>query len=262
MKRVRVHVIPEEGLQASVNDLTGQGSRRRPWLWLALLCWFLAGVIYRCNENSARAELPTVEWERRAAPPPAPLVNGANLMCVAPAPVVAPPPTPFGLLILDPATEQERRQVETAITGCAWADPRIADPFVALALLRLEQEADAPFGLLLSVWCRESSMRTQTRLGKRIRGDWHDGAPDSFGPFQLQRPFIAACGGDTDRADDPVWAANCYLSRVLLRLPGVDCPDTWRVAEARVANAPKYLPRGCRAESEHWKIRKEWRWPD
>lgn len=60
-------MIPEEGLQASVDDITGRGSRRRPWLWFVLVCWLLAGVLYRCHESSvravppARAELPTIE---------------------------------------------------------------------------------------------------------------------------------------------------------------------------------------------------------
>lgn len=176
------------------------------------------------------------------------------------APETHAPPRRLGVLLLDPVTDAERALVVRAIDGCQQTTRAVADPWLVLALARIEADAGAPPGMLLAAWCREASMRTVgARTGGPILGDWLDGVARAVGPYQLHAWFRAWCGGGPEQAADLIWSAECYLSRVLDTLPlTAECPNPWRVAEAWTANSPKYIPRGCAAKSQHWEILESW----
>lgn len=219
----------------------------------------------------ARAAPPVIEWDARpvgAPGPPAPphpvLYDGPAGQCqsVSDRPWwwVDETPSRLGALLYEEPTQAERALVETAIDGCAWTNRAVADPWLALALVRIEADAGAPPGLLLAAWCREASMRTQAVKGGPIRGDWHDGIADAVGPMQLHAWFRAWCGGSSVEAADLIWSATCYLSRILDQIHlAAACPEPWRAAEAWVANSPRYMPLGCRARSKHWETLEGWR---
>ena len=175
-------------------------------------------------------------------------------------------PDALGLLLEGGPNEDEARMVETAIDGCRQTNRRVADPWLVLALLRIEQDMELPRGILSATWCREASMRTEMSRGGPIRGDWRGGHPSSFGSFQLQRWFHDWCGISISQADDLITAARCYASRILVMLPKATtlCHDAaWPMAEAMTANAPRYrwgkgLRNPCLVKSEHWKIWESW----
>lgn len=172
------------------------------------------------------------------------------------------PPTRLGVILYEPVTRTERELVVRAIDGCRQTNRDVADPWLALALARIEADAGAPPGMLLAAWCREASMMTRGRSQRRIAGDIADGMATSFGPFQMQGWWLRWCGWSSDRRDDLLDAGTCYLARVHSLLPSAEseCGSgaAWRVAEALAANHPKYAPRGCAAESQHWEILESW----
>lgn len=146
------------------------------------------------------------------------------------------PPTHLGVLLQDPATEAERVEVATQIMKCKRSVTRVADPFMVLAMLRLETELGIPDearGLLGSAWCWEAAMRTKPRAGD----EGH-----SLGPFQMQAWLWGRCG--LPMRDDVVYdlpvAARCYWSLVTHFLDDGKCPGNVRRAEAMAANGMKY----------------------
>ena len=132
----------------------------------------------------------------------------------------------------------------------------MADPWLVLALVRLADESGAPSLMLAAAWCVESSMRTvSARDGGPIKGDLESGMWRARGPLQLHDWWAAWCGGLSSDRDDLVWSAGCYLRRVVAYLPQFSgCAEPWRVSEAMAANARSYAPRGCKAESKHWRV--------
>jgi hypothetical protein len=146
-------------------------------------------------------------------------------------------------------TQAERELVERQVAACSRRPGRRADVWGLLALWRLEAQLGVPEearGLLGATYCVEAgAMR-----GER-RGDWRDGVARAHGPLQLWPWAYRACGLVDGARDDLEAAARCYWSRVEARVGA--CAGSWRVAEAMVANAPRYASWGCRAESAHWR---------
>jgi hypothetical protein len=174
-------------------------------------------------------------------------------------------PERLGILLHDLPTQDEREVVVTAIDGCQQTNRRVADPWLALALLRLEADAGAPAGMLLAAWCREASMRTvSASTGGPIHGDVLDGVARAVGPMQMHGWWVRWCGWDRDRRADLLDSATCYLRRIVDQLDEAESEcgagdAAWRVAEALAANAPRYASHGCDARSEHWRILESWR---
>lgn len=162
------------------------------------------------------------------------------------------PPTHLGVLLMDAATPDESAEVTFQIQQCSRRVTRVADPFMVLALLRLEQDLGAPKGVLASAWCWETAMRPVP-----VRGD----AGASHGFFQMQGWFWDACGlpmVDRVTLDLPM-AATCYFSRVQQYLDDGKCPGNVTRAEALAANGPKYASHGCKAKSLHAAELARWR---
>lgn len=162
--------------------------------------------------------------------------------------------TPLALWSHDLPTPAERELVEAAIDGCGQTNRKVADPWMALVLVRLADAAGAPPLLLTAAWCVESSMRTRGATGGPIAGDPMDGVWRARGPFQLHGWWERWCG-EYGRRDEFFWSATCYLKRVVSGRPGAEaCNEPWRVAEALAANGPRYARMGCEAESKHWRV--------
>lgn len=142
---------------------------------------------------------------------------------------------------------------------------RMVDPLDVLAVLRLEDHLGVPWearGILAAVWCMEASMLKHARGGGPVRGDWRNGVARAHGPAQLWPWFRNWCGLGSRGADNLFGALTCYWSRVADRFHYRDtgrCAHPWRVAEALAANGPRYLYRGCDAESSHWREMMRWR---
>lgn len=234
----------------------------KPLAYLCALAFLL--VMYAMGQVT-RAEPPPViaPIVRRVVLPPEPAAVavlpslGDGPMCEAP--VVLPgtiPPSHLGVLIAEPPTDPERAEVERQIDRCARDVRAVADPWLVLALWRLEADLGVPEaarGILGASWCWEAAMRERPRAGDHGR---------SFGPYQMQAWHWAWCGA-RGPSDDIIEAANCYWARVedRYRVRTSGCPERvrWRVAEALAANGPRYLPLGCAAESKHWKELQRWR---
>lgn len=173
------------------------------------------------------------------------------------------PPTQLGVLLQAPASEREYRQVESAIRACAsLRGPvhAVADPFLVLALFRLEREVGAPPGIFAGTYCVEVSMRATPRQGIRFLGDYWNGKPLASGPFQLHEGvWRGVCGGTEEAPHDILWAAGCYWQNVLKaaekaeRLGHCRARDRLHVAEAAASNVGKYGWR-CDAKSAHWRV--------
>lgn len=232
-------------------------ARWKGWALLTLASGGCFALAHACDRAClAEAAPPVIRDFARAT-----VTDRSADVCTAPAEPAHTPPTRLGVLLYEPVTQAERELVVRAIDGCRQTNRAVADPWLALALARIEADAGAPPGLLLAAWCREASMRTVgARTGGPIHGDWLDGVPRAVGPFQLHGWFRAWCGGGPDEAAELIWSANCYLSRIIATLPRTaECGvGQWRAAEAWTANSPRYIPRGCSAESQHWQILESW----
>lgn len=144
----------------------------------------------------------------------------------------------------------ERTTVERYIAACSRRPGRLADPFAVLELVRLERDLKVPAGLLSAAACWESGYTANAR------GDWRNGVARAHGILQLHAPFLRACGLTAHARDSLEASARCYAARFLARLEEVQgCANPVAVAEALVANTPRYLPWGCAARSAHWR---EW----
>lgn len=213
----------------------------------------------------ARAEPPPlIAPIQRAVVPAEPAINPEPLpdgpMCegysAVPVPLDPPLPSRLGVLLEAPISDAERIEVETQIERCARSVGKVADPWLVLALYRLESDLGVPpeaLGILGATWCWESAMRTSPRSGDVGR---------SHGAFQMQDWLWEWCGARGPTMD-VLDAATCYWSRVADRFEskGRRCPERarWRVSEALTANGPKYASHGCKAESLHWEELQRWR---
>jgi len=182
-------------------------------------------------------------------------------MCQAPDFSDLPPPTHLGVLLQEPPTQSERALISGAKRACSGFRGDVsqsANPFLLLALVRLEDELGAPPGLFVSTYCIEVSMRETSRSGGPHFGDYRNGTPLASGPFQLHEGvWSKVCGGTSDAPHDILWAATCYWANVLrvLETGKVDhCRpgDRLRVAEAAASNVRKYGLR-CNSASAHWR---------
>lgn len=169
--------------------------------------------------------------------------------------------THYVSLLQDPATELEERTVLAQIAACPRGGvDRVADPFYVLALLRLESDLGVPeeaSGILSAVWCIEAAMRLESYDGSDIRGDPRGLKKMAHGPMQLWPRMRSLCGLTDGGADDLFASATCYWQRVAVRQESTSqkCKNnSWQVAEALVANTPKYARNGCAAESAHWRV--------
>lgn len=163
-------------------------------------------------------------------------------------------------LLADPPTELERLQIATAIAECR-RKPSVeqVDLSMMLALLRWEEEIGVPDrirGIMLSTWCWEASYQS-----KKVRGDYRDGKPTSFGPFQMQPWFTSFCGVKLSDLDDVLLAARCYWEKVEDAAGKTSCYDPIMWGQAMTANPRKYRPQGCEARSWHWREYIRWNFP-
>lgn len=240
-------------------------------LWLGVML----GLGYMASEdNSARAESheppiigDVVRAERPdSASPTRPMKKDVTLlspgesMCLPPEPT---PPDHIGVLLQEPISDEERSMVEAQISLCKRDVKNVADPFLVLAVLRLEDELDVPpeaRGILGSVWCLEASMKLEGREGGPVRGDYHGGVAMAHGPAQLWPWHRNWCGLTDGGADDLTASLTCYWQRVVERREkrAMGCKNSWQVAEALAANGPRYKSWGCKAKSSHWRELERW----
>lgn len=241
----------------SLRDID-EPARWRGWVTFTVASGACFGLAHACDRACVAEAAPPVILEVSRSP--VPVTDRSADVCAEPV-IDHAAPTRLGVLLYEPASQVERELVVRAIDGCTQTTRAVADPWLALALARIEADAGAPPGLLLAAWCREASMRTVgARTGGPIHGDWLDGVPRAIGPMQLHGWFRAWCGGGPDEAAELIWSANCYLSRIIATLPrAAECGvNQWRAAEAWTANSPRYIPLGCAAESQHWQILESW----
>jgi len=164
-------------------------------------------------------------------------------------------------LLADPPTLLEIHQVESALAACK-RKPKATDVdlFGMLALLRLEPLIGVPGhkrGILLSAWCWEASFRSE-----KIRGDYREGVPTSFGPFQMQQWWLGYCGfKSVKELDNVLTAASCYWKKVLETANKSSCKDPLAWGQAMIANPRKYRGLGCKAQSHHWRQYALWDFP-
>lgn len=182
-------------------------------------------------------------------------------------------PSHYDVLVYDPPTEEEYREVEAAIAMCGKKTHHtIVDPHKVLALIRLEGVMGIPKelrGIFNAIWCIESSMRSEAKNGGPILGD----GGTSFGPMQMKKGMVETCINRHGLyADDPkaaphdlIWAASCWAMRIhtAYQKAKVQCPNRpWPVAEAVISNYARYSiikPNGsraydCSASSKHYKL--------
>lgn len=241
-------------------------------LWLLMpATWFACGSTASAQEPPNRPTVPPVidvvnfgvgkptsrdtdTAHRHAEPADGP-------MCTTPPPS-GEVPTLAGLLLLDPATEQERRDVQKVIAGCSHLRgpvELVVDPFYVLSLLRLEADLGAPRGLFAATACVESSLKPRGKHAGRFYGDFVNGEPLASGPLQLHRNVWLSCGGTPDDPHDVLWAAGCYWSAVRRAaakaavVSGCRERDLLRVGEAAAANIRRYGWR-CNSKSAHWRV--------
>ncbi len=161
---------------------------------------------------------------------------------------------------MEPATRNEERLVLASIDTCGQTNREVADPWLVLALLRLEGDLGVPSsarGVLPAIWCIEASMRTESPKGGLIRGDFSGGHAASHGPLQIAEWQEAWCGMRPGSRDNLLLAAECWVQRTnsFLGAKTKECGarDAWRVAEAMTSNPHKYKWHGCKAASKHWR---------
>ena len=160
----------------------------------------------------------------------------------------------------------------TQIEKCSRSVRRVADPFMVLAVYRLEADLGVPDsarGILGAAWCWEAAMRTKPRAGDEGR---------SYGPFQMMGWFWNRCGlpmNDNVMYNLPV-AATCYMSLVQHFLDDGKCPGDFARAQAMAANGKRYGAIGlgtaaafkdpakkqaayCSVRSKHWAELERWK---
>lgn len=158
--------------------------------------------------------------------------------------------------LTEPPSFEERVLVEQLREVCPGEPPDV-DPFGLLGMIRLEAQLGVDRyrpGLLVATWCVEASMRTETRDGGPLRGDYRQGVAMALGPFQLWPQHRKACGLTDRDAHNLEAAARCYAARVEQVRPRAasKCPSSpERTAEAAVANIAKYRW-SCKLASKHW----------
>lgn len=163
----------------------------------------------------------------------------------------------FSVLVMDTPTEEERAVIEAVAAGCRHYGPHV-DPFELLALYRLEKALGVHEwrpALLLGVFCVEAGLRTTSRAGGRVWGDYRSGVPMAWGPMQLWKSSRDDCSGTVDAAHDLLWSGRCWVARVerIMDKASRFCQkNQWMVAEAAISNIRKYRWR-CDAASHHWK---------
>lgn len=167
------------------------------------------------------------------------------------------PEDEFSVLVMAPPTEEELLVIDAVAEGCRHYGPH-ADPFELLALYRLEKSLGVHEwrpALLLGVFCVEAGLRTTSRRGGPIWGDYRDGVPMAWGPMQLWKTSRDDCRGTPDAAHDLIWSGRCWVARterVLDKASRFCDKNQMMVAEAAISNIRKYGWR-CNASSEHWK---------
>ena len=188
------------------------------------------------------------------------------LACEQALEVPAPAPYTHHPYPYDAPDQAERTLIAAADADCVnkygtrQAHPGVLDPFLALHLLRLEQDMGVPLqvrGITLATWCREASYQ----LGATNGDEGH-----AIGPFQLHDIFERKCERRisvpgqlrviTGSRPDLLWTAACYLTRIKAKLPN-RCADPWLAAEAWTASWPRYYP-NC-TTSQHGDILLRWR---
>lgn len=224
----------------------------------------LTGALHDCLSAPARAERPST--------PPVilPFLPDGGV-CEYPPEDTEPHPTPdevWGLLQA-PATEAERRMVETVMDGCPRAPRRMIDPWRVLALLRYEVVLGVPESaryLLPATACIESALQPARSL-------FGDGGR-SLGPMQLHWPWAAFCMdrrthrspadwravmGHGDFRGSLAFSARCWVAATERNLArAAPCGDAaYIVAEAIVSRAPH--PLNCRARTAHARLAEVWR---
>lgn len=214
--------------------------------------------------GQALAAPPVIVWDRPAPRPPdvvetIPVAGGVERDSSDGGVTV------WGLLLMEPASREEYAFIAAAQEVCRRWRGASADPFMLLALHRMEGDLGAPSGLLVGAWCVEASFRSESSSGGPIMGD----GGFAFGPLQLHRNIWEAdCGGDEADPHDLLWSAGCYWYRVTVAMEKARkvtrCreKDVAGVAEAAVANVGRYRW-DCSLRSAHWRvmdaIRKLWR---
>jgi hypothetical protein len=181
------------------------------------------------------------------------------LLCLGAA-ARAQPPADDDAWLFGPANEEETREAYVLIDACTRTSRKIADHALVVALLRLETRLGLPAemrGILPSVWCIESSMRTRSSMGGPIYGDFLHGAPRAYGPLQIHGWMYHWCGGDKGTAQDLLWSARCWVKRMQWFHPKAveRCgpAGAWGISEAMTANPIRYKWR-CDARSFHYKV--------
>ncbi len=192
-------------------------------------------------------------------------------VCEHPPEDPGPHPTPDEVwaLLEAPATEAERRMVETVMDGCPRAPRRMIDPWRVLALLRYEVMLGVPESaryLLPATACIESALQP-------ARGLFGD-AGRALGPMQLHWPWAAFCMdrrthrspadwravmGHGDFRGSLAFSARCWVAATERNLArAAPCGDAaYVVAEAIVSRAPH--PLNCNARTAHARLAEVWR---
>lgn len=222
-------------------------------IWLTTM--FVLGMHAACSSANARESIPQIELRYNVLES-----HSEDLMCTSPQ---GPFPDHLGLLMSEVPTPEESEIVSRQINLCRRDVETVADPYLVLAVLRLEDQLGVPpeaRGILASVWCIEASMKMEGRNGGPIRGDYHHGVARAHGPAQLWAWHRNWCGLTEGGADDLVASLTCYWQRAVDRREkrALDCEHSWRVGEALAANGPRYKRQGCKAKSVHWEEMESW----
>lgn len=180
-----------------------------------------------------------------------------------------PSPDEVWSLLEAPATEAERRMVETVMDGCPRAPRRMIDPWRVLALLRYEVVLGVPESaryLLPATACIESGLQPSRSLfGDNGR---------ALGPMQLHWPWAAFCMDRRTHRSPADWravmlhgdfrgslafSARCWVAATERNLArAAPCGDAaYVVAEAIVSRAPH--PLNCNARTAHARLAEVWR---
>lgn len=256
MKQNRKSVAGAIRSQDSIKGGPSSSEFQRIFLiWALALAFFVSLRVCEDENAQAREATPVPEFiVAPELPEPAP-------MCSSP---VGPFPDHLGLLMSEVPSPEESQIVSRQIDLCKRSVELTADPYLVLAVLRLEHQLGVPpeaQGILNSVWCIEASMRLEGRHGGPIRGDYHNGVARAHGPAQLWAWHRNWCGLTEGGADDLVASLTCYWQRVVDRREkrALHCDDSWRVGEALAANGPRYRKFGCKAKSGHWEEMEAWK---
>lgn len=179
------------------------------------------------------------------------------------------PPTLLGVLLEPPPTQVESEAVDIVLSTCPNGKP---DPWVVLAILRLERNLDVPpehRGILVATACVESGFATREGL--------HGDSGHALGMTQLHEPLAAWCiDGDVSRTprqwyeamtwqgvdwrDNWLFSVMCYLMHIERNLATATkkCGEeaAWRVSESMVASPARKWR--CTAQSAHWTLMETW----